>query len=449
MAKARIGHFVEAQVLEALGVDYIDESEVLTPADEENHIDKHAFKVPVRVRLPRPRRGAPPDRRGRGDDAHQGRGRHRQHRRGRPPHPDRQRRASAASQAMREDELFAAAKELRAPLELVREVAADGKLPVVNFVAGGIATPADAALAMQLGRRGRLRRLGHLQERGPGPDGQRDRPGDHPLRQPEDHRRGQQGPGRADARASRSRRSRRASGWRSAAGSDATAGAAADRAGRLAPVRIGVLARAGRLRRARRRRSRAIGVEAVEVRLPEDLDRRRGPDPARRREHHDAQAHRPLGPARADPGPGPLRRADLRHLRRDDPARDGDRRRRGAGPPAARRDRRAQRVRPPARLVRGRPRRARPRRRARSTASSSGPRSSSEVGPGRRRPGPPRRRADRGRPPAQRDRHRVPPRARRRDALPPPGGHDGRRARRPGRGLRPPAAPAPAREARA
>ena len=75
MAKARIGHFVEAQILEALGVDYIDESEVLTPADEENHIDKHAVQGPVRVRLPRPRRGAAPDRRRRGHDPHQGRGR--------------------------------------------------------------------------------------------------------------------------------------------------------------------------------------------------------------------------------------------------------------------------------------------------------------------------------------------------------------------------------------
>ena len=102
-------------------------------------------------------------------------------------------------QGMREDELFVAAKELGAPYELVKEVAADGRLPVVNFVAGGISTPADAALVMQLGRRGRVRRLGHLQERGPGPDGQRDRPGDDALRRPEDHRRGLQGPGGPDA----------------------------------------------------------------------------------------------------------------------------------------------------------------------------------------------------------------------------------------------------------
>ena len=91
---------------------------------------------------------------------------------------------------MREDELFVAAKELRAPLELVREVAAAGRLPVVNFVAGGIATPADAALAMQLGADGVFVGSGHLQERGPGPHGERDRPGDDPLRQPEDPGRG-------------------------------------------------------------------------------------------------------------------------------------------------------------------------------------------------------------------------------------------------------------------
>ena len=86
MAKCRIGHFAEAQVLEALGVDFIDESEVLTPADEEYHVDKHAVQGAVRLRLPRPGRGAAPHRRGRGDDPHQGRGGHRQHRRGGAPH---------------------------------------------------------------------------------------------------------------------------------------------------------------------------------------------------------------------------------------------------------------------------------------------------------------------------------------------------------------------------
>jgi pyridoxal 5'-phosphate synthase pdxS subunit len=153
MAKARIGHFVEAQILEALGVDYIDESEVLTPADEANHIDKHAFKVPfvcgcrdLGEALRRVSEGAAMVR----TKGEAGTGniveavRHI-----RTVNAELRRLAS-----MREDELFVAAKELRAPIELVREVARAGALPVVNFVAGGIATPADAALAMQLGADG-------------------------------------------------------------------------------------------------------------------------------------------------------------------------------------------------------------------------------------------------------------------------------------------------------
>ena len=153
MAKARIGHFVEAQILEALGVDYIDESEVLTPADETNHIDKHAFKVPfvcgcrdLGEALRRISEGAAMIR----TKGEAGTGniveavRHI-----RTVNAELRRLSS-----MREDELFVAAKELRAPLELVREVARTGALPVVNFVAGGIATPADAALAMQLGADG-------------------------------------------------------------------------------------------------------------------------------------------------------------------------------------------------------------------------------------------------------------------------------------------------------
>jgi pyridoxal 5'-phosphate synthase pdxS subunit len=153
MAKARIGHFVEAQILEALGVDYIDESEVLTPADETNHIDKHAFKVPfvcgcrdLGEALRRISEGAAMIR----TKGEAGTGniveavRHI-----RTVNAELRRLAS-----MREDELFVAAKELRAPIELVREVARTGALPVVNFVAGGIAIPADAALAMQLGADG-------------------------------------------------------------------------------------------------------------------------------------------------------------------------------------------------------------------------------------------------------------------------------------------------------
>ena len=153
MAKARIGHFVEAQVLEALGVDYIDESEVLTPADEVNHIDKHAFKVPfvcgcrnLGEALRRINEGAAMIRTkgeaGTGDIVEAVR------------HIRTLMSDIHRLQSMREDELFVAAKELDAPYDLVKLVAAEGKLPVVNFVAGGIAIPADAALAMQLGAEG-------------------------------------------------------------------------------------------------------------------------------------------------------------------------------------------------------------------------------------------------------------------------------------------------------
>ena len=153
MAKARIGHFVEAQVLEALGVDYIDESEVLTPADEVNHIDKHLFKVPfvcgcrdLGEALRRIAEGAAMIRTkgeaGTGNIVEAVR------------HIRALQSGIRELQGKRPDELFVAAKELQAPIELVNEVAKSGKLPVVNFVAGGIATPSDAALAMQLGAEG-------------------------------------------------------------------------------------------------------------------------------------------------------------------------------------------------------------------------------------------------------------------------------------------------------
>ena len=153
MAKARIGHFVEAQVLEALGVDYIDESEVLTPADEDNHIDKHQCKVPfvcgardLGEALRRINEGAAMMRTkgeaGTGDIVEAVR------------HIRSVNAGIRQLQGMREDELFVAAKELGAPYDIVKDVAAAGRLPVVNFVAGGIATPSDAALAMQLGAEG-------------------------------------------------------------------------------------------------------------------------------------------------------------------------------------------------------------------------------------------------------------------------------------------------------
>jgi pyridoxal 5'-phosphate synthase pdxS subunit len=143
MAKARIGHFVEAQVLQSLGVDYIDESEVLTPADYAHHIDKWQFTAPfvcgatnLGEALRRITEGAAMIRSkgeaGTGDVSN----------------------ATTRLTSLPEDELFLAAKELQAPYELVAEVAKNGKLPVVLFTAGGIATPADAAMMMQLGAEG-------------------------------------------------------------------------------------------------------------------------------------------------------------------------------------------------------------------------------------------------------------------------------------------------------
>ena len=150
MAKARIGHFVEAQILEALGVDYIDESEVLTPADEEHHIDKWKFTVPfvcgcrnLGEALRRISEGAAMMRTkgeaGTGDVVEAVRHARAVY--------DEMRRIKAMS----EDELPTVAKNLGASLDLVRYVHENGKLPVVNFAAGGVATPADAALMMQLG----------------------------------------------------------------------------------------------------------------------------------------------------------------------------------------------------------------------------------------------------------------------------------------------------------
>jgi pyridoxal 5'-phosphate synthase pdxS subunit len=153
MAKARIGHFAEAQVIQALGVDYIDESEVLTPADYSNHIDKWAFTVPfvcgatnLGEALRRITEGAAMIRSkgeaGTGDVSNA------------VTHMRKIRDQLRWLQNLPTDELYVAAKELQAPYELVAEGAAAGKLPVVLFTAGGIATPADAALMMQLGTEG-------------------------------------------------------------------------------------------------------------------------------------------------------------------------------------------------------------------------------------------------------------------------------------------------------
>lgn len=153
MAKCRIGHFVEAQLLEAIDIDYIDESEVLTPADDSYHIDKTKFRVPfvcgakdLGEALRRIKEGASMIRTkgeaGTGDIVHA------------VHHMRIMNRAIAAISAMREDELFDEAKRLGVPYDLVQYVHDNKRLPVVNFAAGGVATPADAALMMQLGAEG-------------------------------------------------------------------------------------------------------------------------------------------------------------------------------------------------------------------------------------------------------------------------------------------------------
>ncbi len=153
MAKARIGHFVEAQILQSLGVDYIDESEVLTPTDYTNHINKWDFTVPfvcgatnLGEALRRINEGAAMIRSkgeaGTGDVSNA------------MTHMRKIGGEIRRLTSMREDELYVAAKEMQAPYDLVKEVAANGKLPVVLFTAGGIATPADAALMMQMGADG-------------------------------------------------------------------------------------------------------------------------------------------------------------------------------------------------------------------------------------------------------------------------------------------------------
>lgn len=153
MAKCRIGHFAEAQILEAIEIDYIDESEVLSPADDVYHIDKTKFKVPfvcgakdLGEALRRINEGASMIRTkgepGTGDVVQAVR------------HMRMMNQEIARLTSMREDELFQAAKELQAPFDLVKYVHDNGRLPVVNFAAGGVATPADAALMMQLGAEG-------------------------------------------------------------------------------------------------------------------------------------------------------------------------------------------------------------------------------------------------------------------------------------------------------
>ena len=187
-------------MLEALGVDYIDESEVLTPADETNHIDKHAFKVPfvcgcrnLGEALRRINEGAAMIRT-KGEAGT-----------GNVVEAVRQLRDVLAEirrlGSMRDDELFVAAKDLDAPYELVKQVAAEGRLPVVNFVAGGISTPSDAALVMQLGSEGVFVGSGIFKSE-IRPEWRTRSSRRRPLRQPVDHRRSLEGPRAADARIS-------------------------------------------------------------------------------------------------------------------------------------------------------------------------------------------------------------------------------------------------------
>ena len=204
MAKARIGHFVEAQILEALEVDYVDESEVLTPADEAHHIDKWAFNIPfvcgcrnLGEALRRLSEGAAMIRTkgeaGTGDIVNAVRHM-------RAVFGDIRRLGTLSP-----EELYTEAKELQAPVELVRWVAENGRLPVVTFTAGGIATPADAALCMQLGADGVFVGSGIFKSSDPLVARQGDRRGDDALLRPGDARPRLDRAGRADARPRRRR----------------------------------------------------------------------------------------------------------------------------------------------------------------------------------------------------------------------------------------------------
>ena len=200
MAKARIGHFVEAQILQALGVDYVDESEVLTPADEEHHIDKWAFTVPfvcgarnLGEALRRIAEGAAMIRTkgeaGTGNVVEAVR------------HQRTMLREIGWLQSLRPEQLVAAAKDLGAPVDLVRMVAESGTLPVVNFAAGGLATPADAALMMQLGVDGVFVGSGIFKSEDPAPRARAIVEATTHFQDPDVAREGLARPRRADARA--------------------------------------------------------------------------------------------------------------------------------------------------------------------------------------------------------------------------------------------------------
>ena len=323
MAKARIGHFMEARVLEALEVDYVDESEVLTPGRRAQPHRQVGVQGAVRVRRDEPRRGAAADRRGRGDDPLQGRGGHRRHRRGGAPHardhrrdppPDdaRSRRARRRRQGARARRSSSCARSPR-----------DGRLPVVLFCAGGIATPADAALMMALGAEGVFVGSGIFKSEDPPDARARDRRGDHALA---GRRARRARPRAASARrwtASRPRSSRTSSSSPSAAGSDrgraVELGAERARVAAGAPL-VGRARAAGRLRGARARAAR-LGASVREVRVPADLDGLgRARDPGRRVDHDDAR-HRARGTGRAAARARAQRCARARLVRGPDHAR--------------------------------------------------------------------------------------------------------------------------------
>ena len=208
MAKCRIGHFVEAQILEAIGVDYIDESEVLTPADEAHHIYKHAFKVPfvcgcrnLGEALRRIGEGAAMIRTkgeaGTGDVVEAVR------------HARSVLGEIRRLQQMPEEEVMAFAKEIGAPYELVTEVRTLGRLPVVNFAAGGIAHPADAALMMQLGVDGVFVGSGIFKIWRPSQARRGHRQSHHPLQRPQDTGRSQPQSWRSHGRAANLSHARR------------------------------------------------------------------------------------------------------------------------------------------------------------------------------------------------------------------------------------------------
>ena len=304
MAKARIGHFVEAQVLQALGVDYIDESEVLTPADEAHHIDKWAFTVPfvcgatnLGEALRRISEGAAMIR-SKGEAGT-----------GNVVEATRHMRSIRAEirrlATLDEAELFAAAKELRAPVELVSEIAEPGKLPVVLFTAGGIATPADAAMMMQLGAEGVFVGSGIFKSGDPAKRAAAIVKATTFFDDPDVIAKVSRGLGEAMV--------------------GINVDDAARRAERLADARlvtapsIGVLALQGDVRE-HLAALRAQGAERGAGPAPRGAGRRRRPGPAGRGVDHDGQAAPRLRPARAAARAVARRAAGVRLVRRDDPA---------------------------------------------------------------------------------------------------------------------------------